>query len=154
MLDFCFNHFHLNFDYDIRYVQKYTLFLNLWIKCNEIIFFILKYALSLVEKKIVRYWSGKCNGHFISVFVSQIVLLALAVIASASLVDIIPHYSYHGYGHGVSARYFRKAQGHGYGLGNGGYGLGYGGYGLGYGGLGLGAGLGYGAYGLGYGGYY
>ena len=79
--------------------------------------------------------------------------MALAVVASASFVDVIPHYSHHGYGHGVSARYFRKAQNLGYGLGYGN--LGYGGYGLGYGGYGMGyGGLGYGGYGLGYGGYY
>lgn len=73
----------------------------------------------------------------------------MAVFASASLVDVIPHYSKHGYGHGISSRYFRKAQGHGYGLGYasydlaGEYGIGYGldgaygaGYGLGYAGLG------------------
>lgn len=84
--------------------------------------------------------------------------MALAIVASASIVDVIPHYSHHGHGYGVSSRYFRKAQGHSYGLGYGdlgygGYGLGYGGYGLGYGGLGY-AGLGYGGYGLGYGGYF
>lgn len=88
--------------------------------------------------------------------------MALAAIACASMVDVIPHYGKYG-GHGVSSRYFRKAQGLGYGLGYGGLGyggyglggLGYGGYGLGgvgYGGYGLG-GLGYGA-GLGYGGLY
>ncbi|KAF8794577.1 hypothetical protein HNY73_002548 [Argiope bruennichi] len=94
-----------------------------------------------------------------------IVVLALVAIAACSL-DVIPHYSHHGYGHGISSRYFKKAQGHGYGgygLGYGGYGLGYGGYGLGYGGYGLGyggygyGGLGYGGYGyggLGYGGYF
>ncbi|GFY72888.1 hypothetical protein TNIN_407771 [Trichonephila inaurata madagascariensis] len=84
-----------------------------------------------------------------------VILLALVAIAVAS-VDVIPHYSHHGNGHGISSRYFRKAQGHGYGLGYDGYGLGYGGYGLGYGGYGLGYGgygLGYGGYGLGYGGY-
>ncbi|XP_055931971.1 neuropeptide-like protein 31 [Argiope bruennichi] len=81
-----------------------------------------------------------------------ILVLALVAIAACSL-DVIPHYSHHGYGHGISSRYFRKAQGHGYGLGYGGYGLGYGGYGgYGYGGLG-----GYGGYGYnglgGYGGF-
>ncbi|KAF8794578.1 hypothetical protein HNY73_002549 [Argiope bruennichi] len=87
-----------------------------------------------------------------------IVVLALVAIAACSL-DVIPHYSHHGHGHGISSRYFRKPQGHGYGgygLGYGGYGLGYGGYGLGYGGYGYG-GLGYGGYGyggLGYGGYF
>ncbi|GBN12239.1 hypothetical protein AVEN_50943-1 [Araneus ventricosus] len=60
---------------------------------------------------------------------NQIVVLALVAIAACSL-DVIPHYSHHGHGHGISTRYFRKAQGHGYG------GLGYGGYG--YGGLGYG----------------
>lgn len=87
---------------------------------------------------------------------SQIVLLALAVLASASLVDVIPHYGKHG-GHGVSTRYFRKSQGHlGLGYGYGGYGAGYGGYGQGgYGGYGLGGlGYGYGGYGIGYGGLY
>lgn len=73
--------------------------------------------------------------------------MALAAFACASLVDVIPHYSYKGYGNGVSSRYFRKAQGLGYGLGYAGYGLGYGGYGLGDGGYGLG----YGGFGLGYG---
>ncbi|GFT40846.1 hypothetical protein NPIL_48691 [Nephila pilipes] len=78
----------------------------------------------------------------------QILVLAFVAIAAASL-DVIPHYSHHGHGHGISSRYFRKAEGHGYGLGYGGYGLGYGGYGLGYGGYGLGyGGLGY--RGLGY----
>lgn len=82
--------------------------------------------------------------------------MALAALACASLVDVIPHYGKHG-GHGVSSRYFRKSQGH-LGLGYGGYGLGgyggvYGGYGLGgYGGLGLGGlGYGYGGYGAGLG---
>ncbi|GBM37724.1 hypothetical protein AVEN_17380-1, partial [Araneus ventricosus] len=74
-----------------------------------------------------------------------LLVLALVSIAACSL-DVIPHYSHHGHGHGISSRYFRKAQGHGYGgLGYGGYGydgLGYGGYGLGYGGFGNG----YGAY--------
>ncbi|GFX01029.1 hypothetical protein TNCV_4579951 [Trichonephila clavipes] len=75
---------------------------------------------------------------------SKILLLALVAIAAASL-DVIPHYSHHGHGHGISSRYFRKAQGHGYGLGYDGYGYGGLGYGYGYGGLG------YGGYGLGYG---
>ncbi|GBN01234.1 hypothetical protein AVEN_86103-1 [Araneus ventricosus] len=73
--------------------------------------------------------------------ISQILVLStIAAIAACSL-DVITHYSHHGHGHGISTRYFRKAQGHEYG----GYGLGYGGYG--YGGLG-----GCGDYGLGYGG--
>ncbi|XP_055931967.1 neuropeptide-like protein 30 [Argiope bruennichi] len=79
-----------------------------------------------------------------SIISRKILVLALVAIAACSL-DVIPHYSHHGYGHGISSRYFRKAQGHGYG----GYGLGYGGYGLGYGGYG---GYGYGGLG-GYGGY-
>lgn len=110
-----------------------------------------------------------CNSYLTNFYVTfQIAVLALAAIVAASL-DVIPHYSHHGHGHGVSTRYFKKAQGHGYGLGYGGYGgygLGYGGYGLGYGRNGLGYdggyGLGYGGYGyggfggygLGYGGYY
>ncbi|KAF8794575.1 hypothetical protein HNY73_002546 [Argiope bruennichi] len=87
-----------------------------------------------------------------------IVVLALVAIAACSL-DVIPHYSHHGHGYGISNRYFKKAQLHGYGgygLGYGGYGLGYGGYGLGYGGYGYG-GLRFGGYsygGLGYGGYF
>ncbi|XP_035211450.1 neuropeptide-like protein 31 [Stegodyphus dumicola] len=82
-----------------------------------------------------------------------LVIFMLAAVAYSSYVDVIPHYSKHGHGHGISTRYFVKAQGHGYG----GYGLGYGGYGQGYGsygGYGLGGYGGYGGYGLGgYGGY-
>ncbi|KFM82993.1 hypothetical protein X975_09780, partial [Stegodyphus mimosarum] len=74
-----------------------------------------------------------------------LLVLVLAAVAYGSYVDVIPHYSKHGHGHGISTRYFRKAQGHGYG----GYGLDYGSYGGGYGGYGLG---GYGGYGSGYGG--
>ncbi|GBN12231.1 hypothetical protein AVEN_50936-1 [Araneus ventricosus] len=77
-----------------------------------------------------------------------ILVLALVAIAACSL-DVIPHYSHHGYGHGINTRYFRRAQGHGYGLGYGGYGLVYGGYGLGYGGYGYGGLGGYGGYGYG-----
>ncbi|KAF8794588.1 hypothetical protein HNY73_002559 [Argiope bruennichi] len=78
----------------------------------------------------------------------MLILVWLSAIATAP--DVIPHIAHHGHGHGISSRYFRKAQGHGYGLGYGGYGLGYGGYGgYGYGGLG---GYGYGGLG-GYGGF-
>ncbi|GIY97073.1 hypothetical protein CEXT_235931 [Caerostris extrusa] len=93
----------------------------------------------------------------------KIVILVLAFCCHCHrFLDVIPHYGHHGYGQGISARYFRKAQGHGYGLdyytpiyGNYGYGNGYGYNGLGYGGYGY-NGLGYGGYGyngLGYGGY-
>ncbi|GBN65144.1 hypothetical protein AVEN_107359-1 [Araneus ventricosus] len=79
----------------------------------------------------------------------EIVVLALVAIAACSL-DVIPHYSHHGYGHGIRHGYGGLEYG-GYGYG----GLGYGGYGygsLGYGGYGYG-GLGYGGYGIGNGGY-
>ncbi|GBN17241.1 hypothetical protein AVEN_180055-1 [Araneus ventricosus] len=105
-----------------------------------------------------------------------------AVACAQHGVDVIRHHSRHGYGDGVSARYFHKAEGH-HGILSGIYGLGYGGYygvygdapydydylngyygydGLGYGLYGYGPygyygrygfPYGYGGYGLGYGGY-
>ncbi|GBN36908.1 hypothetical protein AVEN_32702-1, partial [Araneus ventricosus] len=90
-------------------------------------------------------------------FSSQLalVLAMAAVVCAQHGVDVIRHHSRHGHGDGVSARYFRKAEGH-HGIGSGIYGLGYGGYYGVYGDAPYDYGYGNGYYGydgLGYGGY-
>ena len=68
-------------------------------------------------------------------FVLQVIVLLVGYAAASGLVSsqraVIHHVPHHGYGVGVSSRYFDKAE---YGLGQGIYGLGYGRgyYGAGY----------------------